>query len=149
MVYPYHVRQYNNRWFLFCYNEEFRAISNYPLDRIIAIEELSGDFKPCDINWMDYFDDIIGVTKPINSEVVAIKLKFSEKRINYVLTKPLHGTQKKDKTDDEGRTIIIEVVPNNELYQLLLSFGADVIVISPRMVKEEMELRIKKMYNNY
>jgi hypothetical protein len=149
VVYPYHVRQYNNRWFLFCYNPEFQTISNYPLDRIIAIEELGADFMPSDINWMDYFDDVIGVTKPEGQGVATILLKFSDKRINYVLTKPLHGSQKLDKTDVSGCTIKINVIPNSELYQLLLSFGSDIEVIKPNFVRNHLEIEIKKMIINY
>ena len=149
VVFPYHVKQYNNRWFLLCYNEEYKTISNYPLDRINSIEELSDSFELNDINWLDYFDDVIGVTKPEDGKLEKIYLKFSEQRINYVLTKPLHGSQKIDRTDDEGRTVIIEVIPNNELYQLLLSFGEDVIVMSPLEVRNELVERIRNMNNNY
>lgn len=149
VVSPYHVKQYNNRWFLFCFNEEYQSISNYPLDRIISIEEMAVSFEPSDINWLDYFDDIIGVTKPEEGILSKIQLKFSEQRINYVLTKPLHGSQKLDRTDVEGRTVIIEVIPNNELYQLLLSFGEDVVVINPKSVREDMMERIKTMNNKY
>lgn len=149
VVSPYHVKQYNNRWFLFCFNETYQSISNYPLDRIISIEEMADGFEPSAINWLDYFDDIIGVTKPEEGKLEKIKLKFSEQRINYVLTKPLHGSQKLDRTDVDGQTVIIEVIPNYELFQLLLSFGADVIVISPDEVKKDMAARIKNMNNNY
>ncbi len=149
VVYPYHVKQFNNRWFLFCFNAEYQSISNYPLDRIVSIEELAEDFEPSIVNWLDYFDDIIGVTKPEEDKLEKIHLKFSEQRINYVLTKPLHGSQKLDKRDEEGRTVTIEVIPNNELYQLLLSYGADVIVVSPPIVREGVSLRIKNMKDNY
>src|SRR5690554_1680378 len=112
-VIPYHIKQYNNRWFLFCYNVEYQSISNYPLDRVITIEELAENFEPSDMNWLDYFDDIIGVSKLEGGALEKIYLKFSDKRIDYVLTKPLHGSQKRDKADKDGRTISIEVIPNN------------------------------------
>ena len=149
IVCPYHIKQYNNRWFLFCFNEEYKSISNYPLDRITDIEELNASFESSAINWLDYFDDIIGVTKPEEGKLEKIYLKFSEKRINYVLTKPLHGSQKMDKSDVEGRTISIEVIPNQELYQLLLSYGEDVIVLSPKLVQEEIKRRIRNMNTSY
>lgn len=148
-VFPYHVKQFNNRWFLFCFNKEYESISNYPLDRINSIEELSESFEPSQINWLDYFDDIIGVTKPEDGKLEKIYLKFSEQRINYVLTKPLHGSQKMDKTDEEERTITIEVIPNHELYQLLLSYGEDVMILNPPVVREEMRKRIRNMNINY
>ena len=149
VIFPYHLKQFNNRWFLFCYNEKYNSISNYPLDRIVGIHELSEDFPMSTINWMDYFDDVIGVTKPIDGEIKTIKLKFTEKRINYITTKPLHGTQKSDKTDECGLTVTIDVIPNPELYQVLLSFGSDLEVVSPQFVRNEMMSKIKAMSNSY
>ena len=149
VVFPYHLKQFNNRWFLFGYNEEYKSISNYPLDRIESILELGENFEPSEINWMDYFDDIIGVTKPEDAGTKVVKLKYSEKRINYVLTKPLHGTQKLDKKDESGLTIQIEVIPNPELYQLILSFGEDVEVVLPTEVREKIKQKIGLMQEIY
>lgn len=148
-VHPYHLKQHNNRWFLFCFNENYQAVSNYPLDRIEGVKEISINYKESSINWLDYFDDIIGVTKPQDALIKVVHLKFSEGRINYVLTKPLHGTQKIDRTDPTGLTVKIEVIPNPELYQLILSFGEDVKVISPPEVVSAIKEKINSMYNNY
>jgi len=98
---------------------------------------------------MDYFDDIIGVSKPEKETPVKIKLKFSKHRLKYVLTKPLHGTQKPDKSDETRQTITIEVIPNQELFQTLLSFGADVEVVSPETIRQKMKNIIEEMRLNY
>ena len=37
MIHPYYLKQYNNRWFLFCCNGDHTNLSNYPLDRILNI----------------------------------------------------------------------------------------------------------------
>lgn len=148
-VNPYHLKQYNNRWFLFCFNPTYNSISNYPLDRICLIRETVKSFDPSSINWLDYFEDIVGVTKPNHGKLEKIKLKFSENRINYVLTKPLHGTQKRDKEDKSNCSISIEVIPNQELYQQLLAFGEDVEVVSPKEVREEMRKIIINMNKIY
>ncbi|MEN8883684.1 MAG: WYL domain-containing protein [Flavobacteriaceae bacterium] len=141
-IHPYHLKQYNNRWFLFGYeeSEKYEGISNLALDRIVNIHEQRQNIKPNNINWGDYFDDIIGVSKPQGVAPVRIKLRFSLARIPYVLTKPIHGaTQRLDKSDTENRTIEIEVIPNRELYQTLLSFGRDVEIIYPNTVKKELK----------
>ncbi|MBA6151441.1 helix-turn-helix transcriptional regulator [Gelidibacter maritimus] len=149
VVHPYYVKQSNNRWFLFCFNPRYQTISNYALDRMVSIEELAEKFEPSTINWLDYFYDIIGVTKPEDAQIEKIHLKFSEQRLHYVLTKPLHGSQKLDRTDPDGRTVTIEVFPNKELYQLLLSYGPDVEVLAPDVVREEIALRIKNTNTIY
>jgi hypothetical protein len=149
IVHPYHLKQFNNRWFLFCYNQKYKDISNYPLDRIISIKETSLNFKPSTVNWSDYFEDIIGVTKPINQSLKTIILRFSKERIFYVLTKPLHGSQRLDKTDPSGCTIKIEVIPNPELYQMLLTFGDDVEVLAPHEIRLNLKNTITKMKKMY
>ena len=149
VVNPEHLKQYNNRWFLFGYNEHYQSFSNFSLDRIISIEELAESFKPSSINWMDYFDDVIGVTKTPEKKSQKIKLKFSKQRINYVLTKPLHGSQKPDKSDASGQTISIEVIPNPELFQTILSFGADVEVLSPPDIRIQMAKICNEMHKIY
>ena len=148
-VHPYHLKQYNNRWFLLCFNPTYNSISNYPLDRIRQMRETVKTFEKSSINWLDYFEDIIGVTKPKDGKLAKIKLKFSENRVKYVQTKPLHGTQKIDKDDKTRCTIAIEVIPNHELYQQLLAFGPDIEVIEPLYVREKMIDLIKETCNKY
>ncbi|THV60826.1 WYL domain-containing protein [Flagellimonas alvinocaridis] len=141
IIHPYHLKQYNNRWFLFGLqdDENYKGITNLALDRIQDFTETNENIKKDQIEWGDYFDDMIGVSKNEDDKPIQVKLKFDKKRIKYVLTKPIHGaTQKLDVADSDKSTILIEVVPNRELYQTLLSFGKDVRVIEPDLVKEEM-----------
>ena len=146
---PFHLKQYNNRWFLFAKHPDFEKISNYPLDRIESIEELVEAVEEKDVNWQDYFDDIIGVTHPENGVVETIKLRFTENRIAYIKTKPLHGSQKYISEDNHDRTITIEVIPNRELTQLILSFGPDVEVIEPQSLRLKIVEKVIQMKINY
>lgn len=50
VVFPYHLKQFNNRWFLFGNNKEYQSVSNYPLDRIESILELGENFERSEIN---------------------------------------------------------------------------------------------------
>ena len=81
--------------------------------------------------------------------LIKIKLKFSPTRILYITTKPLHSSQRLYKEDEERRTVIIEVVPNRELIQLILSFGPDVEVMEPQTLREQIIEIIEKMQLNY
>jgi predicted DNA-binding transcriptional regulator YafY len=93
---------------------------------------------------------MIGVSRSTDSQSIEIKLRFSAQRIEYVKTKPIHGaSQRLDKADFENRTIIINLIPNRELYQNLLSFGDDVEVIYPIEVRNKMKEKALKMYNLY
>lgn len=146
-VQPYHIKQFNNRWFLIGCPEKAYVLHNYALDRITDIEHLSKDYIETDVDFNEYFDDVIGVT--VNDvETSVIELLVSRERFPYIETKPLHWTQKhlKEKDTDDYVFVTIEVKPNKELITLLLSFGADLIVVSPKYVREEIAEGITKLY---
>lgn len=149
-IHPYFLKQYNNRWFLFGYNTEFQVVSNLALDRIEEISTSNLKFiENTFVDFCEYFEEIIGVTRPKDGITEKIKLHFTLALAPYVLTKPLHGSQKKINQDEDGLTIQIEVIPNYELEQLILSFGEGVKVIEPNVFRSKIRERIQSSLSNY
>lgn len=152
IIHPYFLKQYNNRWFLFGYNAENEKYDwNLALDRIVSVNEINGKYKKNTVvNWQEYFEDIIGVTKP-NSEVVEnVLLHFNNKTGYYMETKPIHGSQKskwiKENTILE---LSLEVIINYELERFILSYADSVIVIKPKKLVEIIQKRLEIASNNY
>ena len=149
IVHPYYLKQYNKRWFLIAWNAELNFLANYALDRILAIKEAKVPFLPTDIDFFEYFDDMIGVSKDSRTGLQKVKLWVSEAQWPYIKTKPLHGTQRVVKRVEDGTIITIEVYLNYELEQLLLSFGEKVKVLEPQALKERIKHRLSEAANNY
>ena len=147
VVHPYHVKQYNNRWFLFGLEQSPYGdrISNRALDRIVKFSISDVAFIPnTTIDFSKYFDDVVGVTipdEPIKKETIV--LKFDSDRFPYVVSKPIHHSQ--IVLDEEQCTIQIEVRPNNELYSRIFSFFPQVEVMEPKWLRESF---CKKIENN-
>lgn len=149
IFHPYYLKQFNNRWFSFGLNvANNNPYWNLALDRIEDISETNLDYKKSQIDWEDYFYDIIGVTRPEGVEVKEIVLKFSPAIAPYIITKPIHPSQKQ-KNEPSGLEIRINVIPNYELENLILSFGEDVQVLSPQDFKERIAYRVSQMNNLY
>lgn len=147
---PYYLKQYNKRWFLFGLNDSDNLLYNLALDRIKSIIPDSKKFKTNLVaNFREYFEDIIGVTFPPESNLIKIKLKLEKNISPYILTKPLHGSQKKIEQNNEFTIIEIEVVPNFELKQLLLSYGDGIEVIFPKKYRNEIIETIENMKKKY
>ena len=146
-VHPYYLKQYNNRWFLFGWNTEFGAITNFALDRIEAVSPMLGEYrpKPEEINFDEYFDDVVGVTIP-KGKVEHIVMRVAPDRYPYIKNKPLHPSQ--HSYDKEFR-ISIDVIPNNELIALLLSFGSQLEVLEPQSVRDMMRDHVKTLKKFY
>lgn len=145
VVHPYYLKQYNSRWFLIGYDDVKNRIQNYALDRIVSFRDKEIKFKPTDIDFEDYFKDVIGVTVPEDKPIEHVVLRFTDQRFPYVLSKKLHHSQK---LCEEPCTISIDVKLNRELTQQIFSFGPDVEVIAPeclrQAVKEKIEDSLKK-----
>ena len=147
---PYHLKQYNNRWFVFGRNCPMDNNHwNVPLDRIVEFKENDGAYIPNKTDWEDYFFDIIGVTKPQEDELQTIELEFAKDQAPYVKTKPIHPTQRS--TDLEGGKLLVKVkvIPNYELEKTILSFGEHVKVISPESLKNVIKERLLQSGLNY
>ena len=93
IVHPYYLKQYNNRWFLFCCNGDHTNLSNYPLDRILSVKLAHVPYRETDIDFDEYFADVIGVTKREGQEAEKVLLRFPKNKYPYVATNPWHGSQ--------------------------------------------------------
>lgn len=150
IIHPYYVKQYNNRWFLFGRVDGRKDITNLALDRIVSLTLTSevAFITNDSIDFEHFFDNVVGVTIP-NENIIkeTIILRFSAARFPYVVSKPIHHSQKTLSKDDH--TISIEVKPNRELEQQILSFGPDVEVLSPEAFRNQIGEKIAIMMNKY
>ena len=148
-LHPYHVKQYNNRWFLFGYEEETGKIANKALDRIQRISLANIPFKPnTTIDFAHFFDDVVGVSIPYDDvEKETIILRFTQTRFPYVTSKPIHKSQ--TTVNEKECTISISVKPTRELEQQILSYGSDVEVLSPESFRLQIAEKIADNYKKY
>ncbi len=146
-IHPYYIKEYNNRWFLIGLNPEYARLTHIPLDRIDEIEPIHIDYIPnTTTDFEKYFDNVIGTTV-VDAPVQDIKLRFSPKRLQYVLTKPLHKSQKC--SDADAGVVSLRLIPNRELESLILSFGADVEVIEPQSLRLTIQEKVKQSFEHY
>lgn len=152
-IHPYHLRQYNRRWFIFGLVEDRDEVQNYALDRIVKLEHLSKTFIESDIDFEEYFDDIVGVSNYKKRSVEEILLRIDKKSIDYIRTKPIHWTQtelkSKNNNTDEYSYIQLKVKVNTELMMHLFSYSDSIEVLEPAWLRNTFAKRIKKMSEMY
>ena len=151
IIHPYHIKQFNNRWFLFGMEEinGKKQISNRPLDRIIKIAIKNIPFiENSFVDFSTHFKNIIGVTHP-SEEIIeeTVVLKFDKDRFPYVVNKPIHQTQKV--MDYADCTLSINVRPNKELESRIFSYGPQVEVLLPSWFREQISKKIEENYKKY
>ena len=150
-IHPYHLKQYNQRWFLFAQSHERQQLVNLALDRIISVEVVEGiDYLPSPYNFNTMFEHVVGVSIPPDAdEPENIVLHASPERAPYILSKPIHASQQTIKSTNEGVLISLKLFINLELKSLLLSFGKDITVLAPPALAEEMKKLVETTLGNY
>jgi predicted DNA-binding transcriptional regulator YafY len=149
---PQFLKTYNNRWFLMgCWDQEKEKLTVLPLDRIIKFTPLQRPkYYQMGIDWENYFEDFIGVSKPFDGVKETIHLRFFNDRGKYVETKPLHSSQEPFVFFEEGISETkLHLIVTRELISSLLSFGRDLQVISPNELVNNMKEIASQMADNY
>lgn len=150
ILHPYFLKQYNNRWFLFGYNETFDSISNFSLDRIIDIKELRNTYiENTKISFDEFFDDIVGVTIKENETVEKILLQITNELWPYVESKPIHGSQTVKEINENYVTIELTLKINYEFISLIFALGEQLKVIQPENLKTAIISKAKNLLKNY
>ena len=152
IIHPYYLKEFNNRWYLLGLNAEIdKSDWNIAIDRVIDIKVLDHQvyIENKTIDWPHHFDDIVGVTFPYDRTVEDIELYFFGKTIHYVLTKPLHHSQKGTKVVDDILIVRFKLIINYEFESLILSFGENVKVIKPDSLRTAIEKRLRLSLKRY
>ncbi|MDM1350936.1 WYL domain-containing protein [Myroides marinus] len=146
IVSPQYLKQYNNRWFLFVWNQNRQQVTNFALDRIQDISIASETYYRCDIDFnKDYFEEIIGVTNFIDKRAEEVKIELSDQIIPYITTKPFHQSQKKIKDN----ILTIKVKINYELKQQILFYGTAMRVLTPESLANDIKQMLEESLNRY
>ncbi len=150
-LFPYLLKEYRNRWFVFGTRPGNKDIINFALDRIKGLDISIIPFRSNpDFNPNIYFDDIIGVTKYSALTKARVKFKVSSDNASYILTKPIHNSQRLiDTTADVSMIFEITVLINLEFYREMLGYGSSLTILEPSFVVEEMKDRTSAMARNY
>ena len=147
-IHPYHLKQYNDRWYLIGFVEGYHTYGHYPLDRIEDFEEIAVKYQEPEEDFEGYFDDVVGVTVP-QGDSQDIIIKVYKESMGFFTTKPLHLSQRLIEKSNDYMIISINVKTNYELDSKILSFGPSVEVLSPESYRKHISDKIRAMNENY
>ena len=142
VFHPYYLKEYRNRWFVLG-GQQQASLLTLALDRIVGIGDTDEPFTPCaNPDLPGFFQHVIGVTVNANQEPEEVLLFIHQRAAPYVLTKPLHHSQRVVEQQNSGIVVSLRVQHNYELEREILGFGDSVKVLAPerlrRCIKETL-----------
>jgi uncharacterized protein YktA (UPF0223 family) len=151
VYYPYLLKEYRNRWFLLAKARKDKTLYTLALDRIVDFYELANEpfIDAPEIDFEHYYDNSLGVTKSIKDREQRVIFRVNKKLAPYVITKPIHATQKIVNENELGVLFSMEVIHNFELERELLGFGEELEVIGPKLLRRNLKRRLEKALEYY
>jgi hypothetical protein len=127
---PYFLKEHNKRWYLVAKPEGLEPLRVFSLDRIIEISEgYTGRKYRIDKNFNPhaYFSDAIGVfiDHDYGSQAVSFELKDGPRFKNrqFLISSPLHHSQKSIRIDDQWTRFEFKVHIGPELVRSIRQWG--------------------------
>lgn len=147
---PYHLREYNNRFYLFARSlkDNESGLRTFGLDRIEDIWPSYDYFDARNFDETSYFRNAIGITVP-EGKPEKIVLSFTPHQGQYVKAQPLHWSQKTLVDDDQELRVELDLLINYELMMLLLSYGSGLKILQPESLVARFTQEAEAMLARY
>ncbi len=147
----YLLKEYRNRWFVLGMRHGRGGhLLTLALDRVQSITDHDDYYRENKtIDLATYYNDCIGVTKSPGQRDCEVVCWIDNANAPYVITKPLHHTQKLLGEENDGKVFSIKVILNFELERELLGFGSKLRVLGPRILVKQMKAQIQKTLERY
>ena len=158
---PYCLKVVKRRWYVVARSPYYSQLNRnkgrqpadvyrvYALDRITDIQENGATFRMNeDFDADRYFEGCCGViTDDEQPRRIVVKAYWGF--ADYLRTLPVHESQREMGSEDGATFFEYYVKPTYDFYQLLMAQGAQVEVVSPDDVREQMADYVMEMAKYY
>lgn len=96
-----------------------------------------------DSEWADLVEGAFGIFQ--GKETKMVVLHFSAFRARWIREQLWHPNQEMVELEDGGLELRLPVTDFREIKMKILQFGADVTVVEPEALREEIEMEVQKM----
>lgn len=140
------MKEFKNRWFAVGTKDNGSDILSLALDRMLTVViDKKERYKANKTRLTPelYYKDVIGVSVSQNVRPIRVQLLVSPYHAPYVLTKPLHVSQRVINQTNEGAVIQLYVQHNHELEKEIMGFGEGIKVLIPQRLRNCIRKRLE------
>lgn len=149
IIAPWFVKQFRQRWYVIG-PDESGSMRVMAFDRIECIETDDTTFTmPCGMTADTCFGDLYGVILGDGSTACTIRLKVTHGQGAYLITRPLHPSQRIISTDGSDITLEVHLRPTYDFMHEVLSLGDCAEILAPEDLRDEIAGIIEAMRSIY
>lgn len=146
---PYCLKVFKQRWYMYgrpSNHPDERRI--YALDRVASVRMTNQTFVlPKDFDAEAEFANYYGVFT--NREAELVRVRINKVGAPYLRTLPLHRSQKEVLATDDYAEFTFWIAPTFDFIQQLRTYGAQLEVVEPKWLRDEMRAEAEAMTKMY
>lgn len=146
-VHPYHLRHWQNSWYLIgycCVRDEIRI---FAVDRIRRLEVIDDRYlRPSDFSVEEFLGGSLGIERGGKARVV---IRFDEQQARFIREREWHPSQVVEELEDGGVTLTMDVQGLGEVKRWILGYGHHAEVLKPEWFREEIKREVELMGGRY
>ena len=147
---PLALKESRNRWYLVATDTRDQKIKTFGLDRMSNLEIQSNTFKvDSTFNADTYFQDSFGIINSGSEKPQKVVLSFTVSEGHYIKSLPLHHSQMILSEDEQQTVFELHLHPTYDFVMELLSYGAEVQVLEPQSLREEIADKLRRAFELY
>ena len=148
---PYCIRRFRGRSYVVGHSQRHDAVRTFAFDRIERISLTGTHFRrPASFSAKEYFRHSFSVYGGTNVKPEHITIEVSSRVAAYLRSMPIHASQSELAPSDSGRPRFeMHLWPTPDFVGELLSYGAELCVISPTALRQTMKQHLQTMINQY
>jgi len=148
-IHPYYLKQFQQRWFLLGYNSGCKRLMSLSLDRIQSFEVVEALFVSPKLNFEAIEKYMYGAQIPSETSPTRLVLMANSNLTTRLINKPMHPTQKLISVNQEAMLFSLDVFPNEELENEILSHGENLILVEPEDLRAKIRQRLFEALGSY
>ena len=145
---PQRLIYYRDNWYLDAWCHLKKALRSFSVDAIKGVDLF--DVTAIDVDEKE-LDSELGSGYGIfaGKDVLWATLRFSPERAKWLSNEKWHPNQRSEYLDDGSYQLHLPYTDSRELLMDISKYGADVKVINPVELKNELKLNLEKALSNY
>ena len=150
LIEPYLVREFKSRFYLIgnVITGQQGKVKTFAFDRLVHVEVTDITFDGNHFDSEKYFQNVYGITEGAG-QAETVLLSFPPAQAKYLQSQPLHHSQQVVKETKTETRISLQVMINPELVMQILSYGANVKVLKPSGLAEQIKTTLRRALDQY
>jgi hypothetical protein len=150
VLHPYCLKVFRQRWYVVGWHEPSNDVRIYSLDRVESMKITTEKFTiPKDFDPQEYFEGSFGVFRNDGVAVETVRLRANAEERAYLRSLPLHHSQQEVEEGEDYSVFEWRLRPSFDFKQAILAMGANVEVLEPLSLRDEIKSTLNNMLRKY